>query len=77
MHGRFDIVSEQTTQNWCYAFQVFVVPPIVLALSKHPMVDQFDLTSLEWLNSGAAPLGAARDRRRRTRRRTTRSGTCP
>ncbi len=33
-----------------------VVPPIVLALAKHPMVDKFDL-SLRWVFSGAAPLG--------------------
>jgi acyl-CoA synthetase (AMP-forming)/AMP-acid ligase II len=35
----------------------FVVPPIVLALAKHPIVDQYDLSSLECLMSGAAPLG--------------------
>ncbi len=36
----------------------YVVPPIVLALAKHPMVDQFDLSSLKRVFSGAAPLGA-------------------
>ena len=36
----------------------FVVPPVVLALAKHPMVDAHDLSSLEILFSGAAPLGA-------------------
>ncbi len=36
----------------------FVVPPVVLALAKHPLVDNFDLSSLESLFSGAAPLGA-------------------
>ena len=36
----------------------FVVPPIVLALAKHPMVANFDLSSLRFLMSGAAPLGA-------------------
>jgi len=35
-----------------------VVPPIVLALAKHPMVDKYNLSSLECLMSGAAPLGA-------------------
>lgn len=35
----------------------FVVPPIVLALAKHPLVDQYNLKSLESLMSGAAPLG--------------------
>jgi acyl-CoA synthetase (AMP-forming)/AMP-acid ligase II len=35
-----------------------VAPPIVLALAKHPMVDQFDLSSLRSITSGAAPLDA-------------------
>ena len=35
-----------------------VVPPIVLALAKHPAVDGYDLSSLEWIGCGAAPLGA-------------------
>jgi len=34
-----------------------LVPPIMLALAKHPLVDRYDLSSLEWLSSGAAPLG--------------------
>lgn len=34
----------------------YVVPPIVLALTKNPLVERFDLTSLRWLVSGAAPL---------------------
>jgi acyl-CoA synthetase (AMP-forming)/AMP-acid ligase II len=36
----------------------FVVPPIALALAKHPAVDEADLSSLRFLMSGAAPLGA-------------------
>jgi acyl-CoA synthetase (AMP-forming)/AMP-acid ligase II/NAD(P)-dependent dehydrogenase (short-subunit alcohol dehydrogenase family) len=35
-----------------------VVPPIVLALATSPLVDGCDLSSLEALTSGAAPLGA-------------------
>jgi len=35
-----------------------LVPPIVLALAKHPMVDGYDLSSLKTVLSGAAPLGA-------------------
>ncbi len=38
--------------------RLFAVPPIVLALAKHPLVDQFDLSSLKQVFSGAAPLGA-------------------
>ena len=36
----------------------FVAPPIVLALAKHPVVDQYDLSALKWMDSGAAPLSA-------------------
>ncbi len=35
-----------------------VVPPVVLALAKHPAVDRYDLSSLTWVGCGAAPLGA-------------------
>lgn len=34
-----------------------LVPPIVLALAKHPVVDRYDLSSLKTIGSGAAPLG--------------------
>lgn len=36
----------------------FVVPPIALALGKHPLVDQYDLSALDMVMSGAAPLSA-------------------
>ena len=34
----------------------YVVPPVVLLLGKHPIVDKYNLSSLRMLNSGAAPL---------------------
>ena len=34
-----------------------LVPPIVLALSKHPIVDNYRLPKLKTIFSGAAPLG--------------------
>jgi acyl-CoA synthetase (AMP-forming)/AMP-acid ligase II len=34
-----------------------LVPPIILALAKHPVVDRYDMSSLEWVACGAAPLG--------------------
>jgi 4-coumarate--CoA ligase len=37
---------------------LFVAPPVVLALAKHPLVEKFDLSGLEFVLSGAAPLGA-------------------
>jgi acyl-CoA synthetase (AMP-forming)/AMP-acid ligase II len=39
-----------------------LVPPIVLALAKHPLVDRYDLSSLKTVLSGAAPLGADLER---------------
>jgi acyl-CoA synthetase (AMP-forming)/AMP-acid ligase II len=36
---------------------VYVVPPIALALAKHPAVEGRDLSSLRMIMSGAAPLG--------------------
>ncbi|MEY2975340.1 MAG: hypothetical protein RIR49_1760 [Actinomycetota bacterium] len=37
--------------------RLFAVPPVVLALAKHPAVDGYDLSSLTQVFSGAAPLG--------------------
>ena len=34
-----------------------VVPPIILALAKHPAVTKYDVSSLRMIFSGAAPLG--------------------
>lgn len=34
-----------------------LVPPIVLALAKQPIVDKYDLSSLKLITCGAAPLG--------------------
>jgi acyl-CoA synthetase (AMP-forming)/AMP-acid ligase II len=36
----------------------FAVPPIILGLAKHPIVDQYDMSSVRQIFSGAAPLGA-------------------
>jgi acyl-CoA synthetase (AMP-forming)/AMP-acid ligase II len=38
--------------------RAYVVPPIALALAKHPAVDESDLSSIRTIMSGAAPLGA-------------------
>jgi acyl-CoA synthetase (AMP-forming)/AMP-acid ligase II len=37
---------------------VYVAPPIVLALAKHPLVAEYDLSSLRYLVCAAAPLDA-------------------
>ncbi|MET8227957.1 4-coumarate--CoA ligase family protein [Streptomyces sp. NPDC005301] len=38
---------------------LYVAPPIVLALAKHPAVARYDLSSLRYVISAAAPLDAA------------------
>lgn len=38
---------------------LFVVPPIILALVHHPAVTKYDVSTVTYLSSGAAPLGAA------------------
>ncbi|MFF7360557.1 AMP-binding protein [Streptomyces sp. NPDC008125] len=38
---------------------LYVAPPIVLALAKHPAVARYDLSSLRYIVSAAAPLDAA------------------
>ena len=40
------------------ATQLYVVPPIALALAKHPAVDGRDLSTVRTITCGAAPLGA-------------------
>ncbi len=39
------------------ATRLYIVPPVALALAKHPMVDEFDVSSVYEIFSGAAPLG--------------------
>jgi acyl-CoA synthetase (AMP-forming)/AMP-acid ligase II len=46
----------ETMQKYRVSF-ANVVPPMVLALAKHPVVDKYDLSALRIVFSGAAPLG--------------------
>ena len=41
------------------ARRMWIVPPVALALAKHPLVDDYDLSALEQVFSGAAPMGNA------------------
>ena len=36
----------------------YIVPPIVLLLAKHPLISQYNLSSLRMMTSAAAPLSA-------------------
>jgi acyl-CoA synthetase (AMP-forming)/AMP-acid ligase II len=54
---RFDMEQFlQIMQDYRVTF-AYVMPPIVVALAKHPVVDKYDLSRLRGINSGAAPLG--------------------
>jgi acyl-CoA synthetase (AMP-forming)/AMP-acid ligase II len=55
---RFDLPEFLRVVQQYRITRAWVVPPIVLALVKSPVVDEFDLSSLELLLSGAAPLSA-------------------
>jgi acyl-CoA synthetase (AMP-forming)/AMP-acid ligase II len=54
---RFDLPQFLELIQRYRATRLFVVPPMVLALAKHPIVDDYDLSSVQTLFSGAAPLG--------------------
>lgn len=45
------IATNRTPRLW-------IVPPVALALAKHPIVDSYDLSCIKQVNSAAAPLGA-------------------
>lgn len=53
---RFDL------ERWCEHVQNFritfsyIVPPVAMLLTKHPVISKYDLSSLRMMNSGAAPL---------------------
>jgi len=53
---RFDLEDFLRTIQDHKITRAFVAPPILVALAKHPLVDQYDLSSLRSILSGAAPL---------------------
>jgi acyl-CoA synthetase (AMP-forming)/AMP-acid ligase II len=55
---RFDLPEFLRLIQEHRATRLFVVPPIALALARHPLIDQYDLSSLKSVLVGAAPLDA-------------------
>ena len=53
---RFDLAQFLQANQDYRATRSFVVPPIMLALARHPLVDNYDLSALQLLGCGAAPL---------------------
>ena len=59
---RFDLESFLQAIQDHRATGTVIVPPIALALARHPVVDRYDLSSLRFVGCGAAPLGAEVER---------------
>jgi 4-coumarate--CoA ligase len=57
MMNKFDFLQMlEYTQKYRITFLV-LVPPVVVAMAKHPITKNYDLSSIENVASGAAPLG--------------------
>lgn len=54
---RFDLPLFLQISQDHKAERMWVVPPVALALAKHPIVDNYDLSTLKEVISGAAPAG--------------------
>ena len=55
---RFDLVQALSLIQEHKVTRFFAVPPMILAFAKHPIIDEYDLSSVRTIMSGAAPLGA-------------------
>lgn len=55
---RFELEQFLETMQRYNVTRAHLVPPIILALAKHPIVERYDISKLKLIMSGAAPLGA-------------------
>jgi len=56
--ARFDMAQALELVQRYSITRFFAVPPMVLGLARSPLVDDYDISSLKQVFSGAAPLGA-------------------
>lgn len=54
---RFEMEQFLTAMQTYEVTRAHLVPPIILALAKQPVIDDYNLSSLKLIMSGAAPLG--------------------
>ncbi|KAG0306526.1 hypothetical protein BGZ98_002206 [Dissophora globulifera] len=54
--SKFDLLSFLNNIQKFKVTNTFIVPPVALALAKHPVIQKYDLTSLRHVLCGAAPL---------------------
>ncbi|MBV9174071.1 MAG: 4-coumarate--CoA ligase family protein [Chloroflexi bacterium] len=55
--SRFDLEQFLEAVERYGVTYLHLVPPVVLAMAKHPSVDKYDLSKAKWALSAAAPLG--------------------
>ncbi|KAI8979391.1 hypothetical protein BDF20DRAFT_906057 [Mycotypha africana] len=55
---KFDLITFCQIVQQAKITYTCLVPPVILLLAKEPVIDQYDLSSLKIVVSGAAPLGA-------------------
>lgn len=55
---KFDLVEFLRTIQEHRCTYLFIAPPVAVALAKHPLVDQYDTSSVRAILSGAAPIDA-------------------
>ncbi|RYE41360.1 MAG: 4-coumarate--CoA ligase family protein [Hyphomicrobiales bacterium] len=53
---KFDLVEFLENIQKFQVTVAYIAPPVAVALAKHPIVDDYDLSSLHTMMSGAAPL---------------------
>ncbi|KUH85310.1 MULTISPECIES: 4-coumarate--CoA ligase family protein [unclassified Mycobacterium] len=56
--GSFDLADFLANIQNHQCTIAFIAPPVAVALAKHPLIDEYDLSSLNVVMSGAAPLDA-------------------
>jgi 4-coumarate--CoA ligase len=67
MSGRFDLELFLNLIQDYQPTRAHLVPPILVGLAKHPMVDNYDIDSLKCIISAAAPLGVDTENSARNR----------
>src|SRR6478609_3948616 len=53
---KFDLVKMLSHVQNFHITKLMAVPPVLVLMTKHPLAQQADLSSLDMLGSGAAPL---------------------
>jgi acyl-CoA synthetase (AMP-forming)/AMP-acid ligase II len=55
---RFDLVEFLRIISTYQVNRIYIAPPVAVALAKHPIVNSYDLSCIDIIFSGAAPLDA-------------------